>query len=268
MYSAGIASRFEADWRMASSLAQSEPVSSAGEERALWRSLRERGDEAARAALLVRYMPYAKMIAAMVYGRRISLTDEFDDYLQLARVGLLEAMGSYDPSAGVQFKTFAASRVRGAVLDGVALLSEQHNQAHARRQILAGRTESLAGDDGTGQGDDLFKYLADIGMGLALGFMLEDTGMFDAGGARSTGPDPLYHAVELGEARQRLHSLIESLPAPERKVIHHHYLQGVAFESIAREMSLTKGRISQIHKKALTTLRERMAERHTCDRSF
>lgn len=241
----------------------------AGDEASLWRSLREHADETARCTLIGRYMPFAKMIAAMVYGQRINRTDDFDDYLQLARVGLLEAMDRFDPARGVQFKTFAARSIRGSVLDGIVLLTEQHGQAHARARALAARTESVSHQGESAPGQDLFKYLADVGMGLALGFMLEGTGLVEVAGLHSaTGPDPMYGAVELKQARRRLHGLIGDLPPQERKVIHHHYLQGLPFEEVADAMGLTKGRISQIHRKALVTLRDRMAEHHVCDRSF
>jgi RNA polymerase sigma factor FliA len=268
MQSAVVAPPIEADRRMTVTPVDPghKPVSS--EELALWRSLREERDEGARATLIERYLPYAKMVAAMMYGQRVNLEDEFADYLQMARLGLLEAIDRYDPDAGAQFKTFAARRVRGAVLDGITLLSEKHTQAHVRSRALAARTESVAQLEQAEQRGDLFKFLSEVGMGLALGFMLEDSGMFEPSSARTTGPDPHYGAIELRQTRQQLHGLIDGLPPAERKVIRHHYLHGMAFEDIADGMNLTKGRISQIHKKALATLRELMAERHTCDRSF
>lgn len=240
----------------------------ASDETSLWRSLRERSDEAARGHLIGRYMPLARMIAATVYGQRINRSDDFDDYLQLARVGLLEAVDRYDPGRGVQFKTFAAHGIRGSVLDGIVLLTEQHGQAHARARALAARTESVSHRRDEAVGPDLLKYLAEVGMGLALGFMLEGTGMVEDAGLHAGGRDPMYGAVELKQTRRRLHGLIDSLPPQERKVIHHHYLQGLPFEEVADAMGLTKGRISQIHRRALDTLRDRMAEHPVCDRSF
>jgi RNA polymerase sigma factor for flagellar operon FliA len=238
------------------------------EEQALWQRLRDSGDPAARDALLVRHLPYAKTLAAVVYGQRVNKEDEFDDYLQLARMGLLEAMDRYDPARGAQFRTYAARRMRGAILNGIAMLTERHSQAHTRRRLLTERTSSLAHPAAEGEPFDVFKYLADVGMGLALGFMLEDTGMFTSDEASAaTSPSP-YRAIEVKQSRERLHGLIDQLSAQERKVIHHHYLQSMAFDDVARTMNLTKGRISQIHKKALETLRELMAQRSECDRSF
>ena len=247
----------------------------AAEERQLWLRWRESRDEAARADLLARHLPYARVVAAMVYGQRPNNDVDFDDYLQLARVGLLEAFDRYDPDGGAQFRTYAARRMRGTVLDGLVRLTEREQQMSVRRRLLAERTDSIAHpqpeDPPSGparERNDLFRYLAEVGVGLALGFMLEDTGLVDGDEARSTGSDPAYHAVELRQTKQQLLALVRQLPPSERRIIQLHYVQGQAFDDIARDLGVTKGRVSQIHKKALGTLRALLASRKACDRAF
>ena len=264
------------------------------EESRRWHAWRASGDEAAREALLAQHLPYARVIAAMVYTQRSSDDIDFEDYHQLARVGLLEAFDRYDPEGGAGFRTFAAQRIRGAVLDGLVHMTERQQQQRLWRRILAERTASIArrthedgaqdalrGQGGTaptsarqdaagsGRGvDDLFHYLAEVGVGLALGFLLEDTGMFSAGEDVVAGGDSPYRAVELRQTRRQLRLLVRQLPAAERRVIQLHYEQGQAFDHIARDMALSKGRISQIHRKALGTLRTLLTRGPDCDRSF
>jgi RNA polymerase sigma factor FliA len=223
----------------------------------LWCSWRSTGDESAREALLAIHLPYARVVAAMIFAQRSREDLDFDDYLQLARIGMLEAFNRYDPDKGAQFRTFAARRMRGAVLDGLAHMTERQEQLAHRRRLLSERMASVA-SPAAHQKEDIFQYLAEVGMGLAIGFMLENTGLFSAGDeAATTSPDPSYRAVELQHTRQQLSNVIQL-----------HYLQGHAFEDIAGELDLTKGRISQIHKKALSSLRELLARRDTCDQSF
>jgi len=251
------------------------------QESELWHRWRALGEDAARDALLQLHLPYAKVIAAMLYARRPNNTIEFDDYLQLARMGLLEAFDRYDPAGGAQFRTFAARRMRGAVLDGLARFSEQSQQVAYRRRVLAERSASLtdrsapetrAGSAVERRGvvdspAELFRYLAEVGVGLALGFMLENTGMFDAGNVIAGGPDPLYSAIELRHTRQQLRFLVGQLPPQECQVVTRHYLHGHGFDEIATELGLSKGRISQVHKKALGSLRSLLADRQSCDRT-
>jgi RNA polymerase sigma factor FliA len=244
---------------------------------AAWRTAR---DDGAKRELIAAHLPYARIVAAMLYGQRSGHDVQFDDYLQLARLGLLEAMERYDPSTGASFRGYAYHRVRGAVLDGVARLTERQQQMVVRRRVLAERAASVAAttSDESGEtgsppvgsllGPALFDYLADVGVGLALGFMLENGGMWASGDSAASGTDPHYQAIELRQTRVQLGSLVEQLAAPERRVIALHYQQGHAFDDIARELNVTKGRISQIHKRALGSLRELLAKRSDCDRAF
>lgn len=250
-------------------------------EQALWRRWRADGDASARAVLLERHLPFASVVAAIAYRQRSHDAVEFDDYVQFARIGLLESFDRYDPAQGASFRTFASRRMRGAVLDGLERLTERQSQLQARRRMLADRTASVSQADGMEAAapaatDDpqvlptpqLFKVLADIGMGLAVGFMLEGTGMMEPADGAPTDPDPPYQALALRQTRRRVVDLLHLLPAQEQTVIRHHYLQGIPFEEIAHAMTLTKGRISQIHKKALAALRALLAERSHVDRSF
>jgi RNA polymerase sigma factor for flagellar operon FliA len=217
-------------------------------------------------------MPFARMHAATLYAGRFGNEIEFADYLQLGIVALIEAIDRFDATRGVKFQTFAAYRVRGAILDGVEAFTERHRQIAARRRIQEARVASLmrpsTGPEESGArataspptGDDkLLAYLAEIGFGLALGYLLEDSGMIAASDeAAPPGPISQYAEVELTQLRQALREVLTEIPEQQRVVIASHYLQGMQFEQIASEMHLTKGRISQIHKAALLNLRQQL----------
>ncbi|HEX5682661.1 MAG TPA: sigma-70 family RNA polymerase sigma factor [Ideonella sp.] len=254
-------------------------LTTAPDEQRLWRQWREAQDASSREALLAMHLPYARIVAALLFSQRARGDVDFDDYLQLARIGLLESFDRYDPEGGAQFRTFASRRMRGAVLDGVARLTERQQQMSVRCRVISERIssvakavelplESIPTNSPSGNRSDLFDYLAEVGVGLALGFMLEDTGMFRGKQEPATEPDPVYQSVELKHTRQQLHSMLKQLPPAEQRVVTLHYVQGLAFDEIARDLGLTKGRISQIHKKALMSLRPLIASRRACDRAF
>lgn len=227
-------------------------------ESALWQQWIGGGDASAREQLLGLHMPYARVVAASYYARRFSDDVEFGDYLQYASVGLLEAMDRYDPARGVQFRTFAARRMHGAILNGLQRLTEKHQQIAARQRLRAERLQDvreLAGAEAAAPNapEQLMRIVAEAGIGLAVCWMLEGTAMVDAGA--SAGTLHFYEGAQLRQLRQRLAEAVERLPPQERTVIRHHYLQDVPFDRIAAELQLTKGRISQIHKQALLHLR-------------
>lgn len=236
-----------------------------GDEARLWSRWRLQRDPAARSELLARHLPYAKVIAAMVFARRGTDEIAFDDCLQFARLGLLEAFERYEPGGGASFRTFAAPRMRGTVLDGIATLSERQQQIQLRRRLLRERTRSLVPgaceSDLPGpspSGDDAIGLLAEIGVGLAIGFMLEDTAMFDDGAA--VVGDAAYRSLALRQLGKRLGRHVDGLPDPLRRVVNLHYLQGHSFEQVAGELGLSRGRISQLHRQALRELRSCLDE--------
>jgi RNA polymerase sigma factor FliA len=235
------------------------------DEGSLWRRLRDDADGTARALLLDRHLPYARIVAAHYYGRRYTDEVDFADYLQLASVGMLEALDRYDPGRGVQFRTFAARRMHGAILNGLERSTEKHQQIAARRRLRAERVQdikALAGVEGTQAApsgpEQLLRYVSEVGIGLALCWMLEGTSMVEAPDA--VGTNPFYRTVALRQLRERLLHAVETLPTQERTVVRSHYLQGVPFDEIAGMLHLTKGRISQVHKQALLHLRAMVRE--------
>ena len=49
---------------------------------------------------------------------------EYDDMVQIGMLGLLSAAETYDGSTGVEFKDYAKSRIKGAILDEVRKMSD------------------------------------------------------------------------------------------------------------------------------------------------
>jgi len=256
----------------------------------LWVRWREGQDETAREQLICHYLPYARMVAATVYSRRTHNDVEFADYLQLARVGLLEAVDRFEPGQGAQFKTFAAKRVQGAVFYGLTPPTEKNQQISVSvrlRQDRLGAVKEAAADETAGEDqaggapasasarstDKLFKYLAEVGIGLALGVMLEDTGMVDAEAFDGNGQVPsaevsYFRKTEIVQLRTVLRDLVSQLSEQQRLVIRHHYLQEIPFDEIAALMGVTRGRVSQLHRQGLTRLRELLGKDARCDVSW
>lgn len=216
-----------------------------------------RQSPAERASLVEAYTPLVRRLAARAYSRRTSGELEFADLVQLGMVGLLEAIDRYTPARGVRFETFATYRVEGAILNGLPSYSELQRQLAVRREIERARVQSLSGHE-LAKPPSALERLADIAIGLALGFALEDAGL--AADDEATAPDNAYARLELIQLRHQLAGLTEQLPEAERRVIYRHYFQQQAFDEIAAGMHLTKGRISQIHHAALKRLRERLRQ--------
>lgn len=232
-----------------------------GTERELWDRCRA-GDAGARQQLLDMHLPYARIVAASYYAKRLHDEIEFGDYHQLAAVGLIECVDRYDPSLNVQFRSFAARRMHGALVDGLERMTEKQQQIAARKRLQQQRLESIRDGNGDSPRDrsteQLLAYVADAGLAFALAWLLDGTGMLHA--EEKTEAIPFYRNVELRQLRQRIVELVHSLPAQELRVVHEHYFQERPFQDIAEAMRLTKGRISQIHHRALGRLRKHLSQ--------
>lgn len=229
---------------------------------AQWQRWRLARDVTARETLIQRHLPFARIVAASYYARRRHDEIEFADYLQLAVVALLECIDRYCPDRGAQFRTFASRRMHGAILDGVASMTEKQQQIAARQRVRRERLQSvkrLAGDVAPGRVDldeGIFTYLAEVGVGVALSILLEDTAMVDPDAmGRSTAPDQHYRRIELAQMKRRMSEMVSRLPEAQRRVLQLHYQQEHSFAEIARSLDLTKGRVAQIHRQALGALR-------------
>jgi RNA polymerase sigma factor for flagellar operon FliA len=222
------------------------------EEARVWQAWRSGGDAKARARLIELHIDFARIVAARLYARRFSDEVEFDEYLQMARVALIESVDRYDAGGTATFRTFASHRVHGAVLSGLEAMTERARQVALKRRTERERVESLREEGDAADDGDTFSELASLTVGLAIGFMLEDVGAYREEDA--TYPDNAYSALALRQLQRRLGALVDRLGEREAHIVRQHYFLHVPFEHIAVELKLTKGRVSQLHKRAIEAL--------------
>jgi RNA polymerase sigma factor for flagellar operon FliA len=253
---------------------------------ALWTRWRLGRDAAARNELIEFYMPHARAVAAMVYAQRVHDEVEFGDYLQLACVGLIEAVDRYDSMEGAPFKSYASHRIRGAILDELDRLSEKTQQIALRARLRRERLEDAkaiahpkaedapkpAALTARGMENRMLAYLAEVGIGIALGVMLEGTGMWrdevepEANESLpSIAQVSYFRKSELQCLRDTLRELVNQLPADERTVVRYHYQQEISFEQVGIMMGVSRSRVSQLHQNALKRLRKAATRGPPCD---
>lgn len=226
-------------------------------EQALWA---RRDEPAIRKQLTEQHLEYATAMAARAYARRGTDEIPFEDYLQWARMGLMEAIDRYDPERGAMFSTYAFPRMQGAILNGLSVASERQQQVAFKRELVQQRRESLGSvSAGTEKSlVDTLAELADVAVGLAIGFILEDSGMVEQPEALS--PDVGFERLAMRQLQDRILRRLDELKPQERVVLRGHYLQHERFDEIAARLKLTKGRVSQIHKAGIERLRALLRE--------
>ncbi|MDA8456969.1 sigma-70 family RNA polymerase sigma factor [Acidovorax sp. GBBC 3334] len=266
-------------------MATASASASSGDEDALWMQWVGHKDPDARATLIEQYLPYARMLAAVLFKGRFHDEVEFADYFQLASMGLMEAVDRYRPGQGAHFKTYASYRIRGTVLNGLEKLTEKNQQIALQKRLRSERLEAAAEAAAlmTGTADvdheatgsqppvsELLAYLAEVGIGLALGVMLEGTGMIGTDAPDELpsvlSPEVIYFRKRESQHWQGLlRDLVLRLADQERLVIRCHYLQGIAFDEIGHMLGVSRSRVSQLHRQGLAHLRKAMAQAPACD---
>ena len=225
------------------------------EARTLWQRFVGSRDDTVRDELVRAYHGYARMMAARYYARRINDAVDYDEHVQLAQLGLLEAIDRFDPELGLQFESFAGKRVAGAIVDGIAVMTELQQQVAERRRrgqariasLAAGTVEAAAEDP-----DELFRQLGELAVGLALGFAMDSETEYSG--------EPFcdhvgYASIELRQLRDQVLAAVRALPDRARTVISMHYLQQRSFAEVAAELGLSAGRVSQLHRDGIERLR-------------
>lgn len=247
---------------MTQDFAPSPPSLSLADEPALWKAVGA-GAAAAREKLIEAYLPFARMLAAKIFASRIDHDLEFNEYFQFGTVGLIEAVDRFDPDLGIMFKTFAAQRINGAILNGLESLSEKRVQVSTRKQLQIERRDSARAALETAGTGDVFQQLAEVAIGLALGYILDNPETYRHEDAVQA--EHQYAGLEMRQLRNSMQALISGLPQRERMVIKYHYLNQFSFTQIADTMGVSKGRVSQIHHNGLELLRASMRSVKACD---
>jgi len=219
----------------------------------LWRHYFHSHDDGAREVLIQHYMEFARIMAASLYKLRATNAVAFDDYLQYARTGLLEAIDRYDPAREVKFETFAAIRIRGSILNGLECETEQAAQNKARDSVaLSERLHSIYGANvKVGVSQPLDTWVNAV-VSVAMGVLLDDAQDHPSDERSAANP---YASVELLYLRKQLVAHVDKLSPREAAVIRMHYFEQEEFQLIAEQLKISKGRVSQLHGQALNKLK-------------
>lgn len=210
--------------------------------------------------LVTLYLPMVKKIAGGLFVQRFFDGVPFEEYVQFGFEGLLQAFERYDPALGAKFETYAQHRIKGAIISGLEKSTEVNQQVATLRRMAQERIDSLtATSDGefpTLKDDPqaAFNRLVEVSLGLAVAFMLDDSGLFQSGTGTSWDDGPSNLAYK--QLQQKLSAAMGGLNDKERAVLEWHYFQHESFDVAADQMGLSKGRVSQLHRNALRKLRE------------
>lgn len=203
---------------------------------------------------------------ALVHGiaqkvrTQFDLNVEVEDLVAFGYAGLLQARERFDPSRGVQFKTFAYYRVRGAVLDGIRKMAYLPRRAHeklraaaAADDVLEATGEEHAATPPEARGiEGATERLGDAIGKLTASFVIAAVGQEDTAPEQSSPEATLLRS----EAKARVREALASLPERELALVRGFYFEGRQFDEVAEELGISKSWASRLHGKALGQLKK------------
>lgn len=236
----------------------------------LWQSFQS-GNTMARDRLLEEHLGLVHHVARQV-SRTLAVRTDFDELVSAGTIGLMTALEGFDATRGLAFSTFAAPRIRGAILD--ELRKQDHVPRSIRRktrEITAAREafqrvhgyapedRELAGQLGVDL-DTLWRWQADvegahhIPLDRAPGER-ENTSPVPAETLTNEADGDVEASLTHEQEVAHLKDAILRLKEQERVVLSLYYFEELKLHEIAKVLELTESRVSQIRSKALSKLR-------------
>lgn len=232
----------------------------------LWHKYRETKDATSQNELVSAYLPLVRLQAgrlALALPPQVSR----DDLLQSGVLGLLEALQRYDPAKGVKFETYAALRIRGAMLDELRRncwlprsLVRQMREMDKALSVLTSKLgrepteEELAAEIGL-KPETLHKVAAEINCASFLS--LEELLFFPENGDTEAAP---LESVLAGEEKAWLAGAVDRLPERQRLVLALYYQEELTLKEIGLVLGVSESRVCQLHAQALARLRAIMVK--------
>lgn len=245
----------------------------------LWVKYKEHDEQSARDELIVHYAYLTKYIAHRL-AINLSSAVEIDELISYGIEGLIDALEKFDLARKIKFETYAVTRIRGAMIDGLRSMdwvpvsvrqkSKDLEKAYALVESELGHAandEEMA--EALGMSIEQFRQLlSDVSITTIV--YLEDFLPGDDGGEKSKRimdllsddqTDDVLNKVELSETKDILADAIRKLPEKEKTVVYLYYYEGLTLKEIGEVLSLSESRISQLHTKSILRLRGRLSRR-------
>jgi RNA polymerase sigma-B factor len=218
--------------------------------------------------LVERFMPLAKRLASLFRGGR----EPVEDLVQVASVGLVNAITRFDPSRGFAFATFAKPTILGElrrhfrdrtwpvhVDRGLRDRNTRVERAVTELTRVLGQSPSI-GEIAEWVGWTDEQVLEAIEVGTARHVMSMDASTRQ--GDEETHPpvieglgkdDPSYDTVEYGDA---IAPVLEELSDRERTILHLRFVEDLTQSEIAAKVGISQMHVSRLLRAMLDRLRD------------
>ncbi|GAB6986451.1 FliA/WhiG family RNA polymerase sigma factor [Nocardioides pyridinolyticus] len=229
----------------------------------LWRRYKADSDRDARDRLVVHYSPLVKFVAGRVRSGLPASVDQ-NDLVSDGVIGLMDAVDKFEPERGLQFQTYAVTRIRGAIVDGLRSSDWVPRSVREKiRDIDAAQTR-LEAELGRAPSDQEIADELDLSIEelrkvytltahtsvVSFETVLDD----DAPRARSDLPG-VDDDLPPGFLRA-----VRELAERDQVVVALYYWERLTLAEIGQVLGVTESRVSQLHSRATMQLRRKLLD--------
>ena len=218
-----------------------------------------------REQILLEHMLLVRMVAYRIQ-QRLPQSVEFDDLVSAGVVGLIDAYNKFNPKKEVLFHSYAAVRIRGAILDSLRGMDWAPREIRRKAQCLLQRLgrqpqqSEVAAELGIAFAS--FQKLLMTVKGLEIGSLQEprcEGSLEEEMVYIETDPedDPLHRCMR-SERAANLSAVVAELPKREQRVLQLYYVEEMTMREIGLVLGLVESRVSQIRTAVIEVLRARM----------
>jgi RNA polymerase sigma factor for flagellar operon FliA len=244
------------------------------EDQNLWEQYKTNHDQRIKDALIMKYASFVKYVAGRI-AVNLPSNVEFDDLVSYGILGLIDAIDKYDSDRNVKFKTYAKTRIRGAIFDELRVLDWTPRSIRQKARKLEKAYAKLEGKLGRDARDEeiaeylnidiseLHKLFDETKKSLLLSldeiFYDDEEGSSRFDFIEDQKSDNPQSKIEEAEAKKILADAISKLSDRERMVITLYYYEELTSKEIGKILGVSDSRVSQLHTKAILRLRGRLS---------
>ena len=236
------------------------------------RNRKERQKEVA----LSKYAPLVKYVVDRM-ALHLPKSVERDDLTSAAIIGLFDALEKYDAGKGTKFETYAIWRIRGAILDELRSLDWASRSIRRKARTVEEAARDLGQKLGRAATEEEVADALNLSP-VELSRLMDEvhgTALLSLSKAVSTEDDQDYiqledivddpsqtdalEVIENEESKEVLMETIDGLPEQQRLVVALYYYEEMTLKEIGEALHISESRVSQIHTRAVKTLKSRLA---------
>ena len=220
--------------------------------------------------LIREFVPIIKFMALRLAMRMPDGLD-VDDLISVGTLGLLDAWAKFDPTRNIKFRTYAAFRIRGAMLDEIRAMdwfprsirkqvgqiqqaADEYTRRNGRPPTESELADALQMEPGT-MNEILRQAKGAVLLSLEdLGVQDEEPHFVAEGLVDRDRPTPLESLLS-DNRRRILAESIERLPERQRVVLMLYHFEELTMKEIGAVLNVTESRICQLHAQAMIRLK-------------